>query len=100
MQKLAPPANPEARGSKGENLMSRDPEVDPSEGPGSSVDPSEGPEDGGLERVDPSEGPGNIVDPSEGPGRGKVDPSEGPVRASGGRPPEAGRGINPVQHSE
>jgi hypothetical protein len=85
--------------------MSTDPEVDPSEEPGtSSVDPSEDPEDG-LESVDPSEGPANLVDPSEGPGSVRVDPSEGPRSASGGthaggRPPEAGKGINPVQHSE
>jgi hypothetical protein len=72
--------------------------VDPSEDTGTNVDPSEEPEGGDLERVDPSEGPSNVVDPSEGPGG--VDPSEGQRRASGGRPPEAGRGINPVQHSE
>jgi hypothetical protein len=77
--------------------------VDPSEDTGANVDPSE---DTGLEsNVDPSEG---NVDPSE----GEVDPSESPggsLRASasggdrgqgGGRPAEAGKGINPVQHSE
>jgi hypothetical protein len=91
--------------------MSR--KVDPSEDTGADVDPSE---DTGLEsNVDPSEG---NVDPSE----GEVDPSEKPIgggglRASaqeggqgggghqggghgGGRPESAGKGINPVQHSE
>jgi len=80
--------------------MSRE-NVDPSEDTGTAVDPSEDP---GLEsNVDPSEG---NVDPSE----GDVDPSEGPgpgglrgsaqQSASAGPPPEAGKGINPVQHSE
>lgn len=92
--------------------MSSDPNenVDPSEdtGQGTNVDPSEG-------DVDPSEGTSSSrggVDPSEGTSstRGGVDPSEGTMNASsreggqggqgGGRPDQAGKGINPVQHSE
>jgi hypothetical protein len=58
-------------------LMSRDPQVDPSEDPGTNVDPSEESDDRTSAQVDPSEGPGAAVDPSEGPGR-NLDPSERP----------------------